>query len=44
MSNVVLSITKPRGSEDVGFLTWTEAIVAAILLALVVLYLVLRDR
>ncbi|HYO60466.1 MAG TPA: hypothetical protein VEU29_01045 [Actinomycetota bacterium] len=34
----------PRGSEPVGFLTWKEAVVAAVLLALVILYLVLRDR
>jgi hypothetical protein len=41
---VVLSNTNLRGSDEVGFLTWKEAVVAAVLLALLILYLVLRDR
>jgi hypothetical protein len=45
VSNVVLSNTNSRGyGPAVDFLTWTEAIVAAVLLAVLVLYLVFRDR
>lgn len=31
-------------TEPVGFLTLKEAVIAAVLLALLILYLVLRDR
>lgn len=33
-----------EGERSVGFLTWREAVIAAVLLALLILYLVLRDR
>jgi hypothetical protein len=41
---LVLSTINTRGTEPVGFLTWKEAVVAVVLLALLILYLVLRDR
>jgi hypothetical protein len=32
------------GSRSMGFLTWKEAVAAAVILAVLVLVLVLRDR
>lgn len=44
VSNLVLSIAKPRGFVAVGFLTWAEAVVAVVVLGALVVYLVFRDR
>ncbi|HEX2057160.1 MAG TPA: hypothetical protein VHI71_02220 [Actinomycetota bacterium] len=41
---MVLSIANEGDDGAVGFLTWKEAVIAAFLLALLILYLVLRDR
>lgn len=44
VSNLVLSNIYGEEKSELGFLTWKEAVVAAALLALLILYLVLRDR
>jgi hypothetical protein len=41
---VVLSIINRGGYTYVGFLTWKEAVAAAVLILLLILFLVLRDR
>ncbi len=44
MSNLALSITNLGGLNQVGFLTWKEAVAAAVILVLLIVFLVLRDR